>query len=65
MSDTVSLELIFIHETPEAILVKDEEDGEAHWLAKSDIEYDDSFIDVGMVAEFDVRESAAIECGFV
>lgn len=65
MDNLVSLELIFIHETDAAILVKDEEDGPANWIPKAHCEYDDSVLVPGMMAIFDIQEGAAIEAGLV
>lgn len=65
MVDHVSLELLFINETDNAIFVKDEEESKPQWVSKTDVIYDDTYLVPGMTTEFDVRESVAIECGFV
>ena len=65
MTNRVPLDLIFIHETDAAILVKDSEDGTAEFISKSDIDYDDTYLVPGMIGNFEIEESAAIEAGFV
>jgi hypothetical protein len=61
----VALELIFLSENEHSILVKDEEGGEAKWIAKRDVEYDDFVMVPGMISVFEIYESVAIEAGFV
>lgn len=65
MRESVELELIFIDETDEAVLVKDEEGGRSEWIPKSQIEYDDFVLVPGMTNLFTVNENTAIEVGFV
>lgn len=65
MTNRVTLDLIFIHETDAAILVKDSEDGCAEFISKSHVDYDDTYLVPGMIGTFEIEESAAIEAGFV
>lgn len=62
---TVELDLIFVHETEHAVLLKDDESSHAEWFSKSHVDYDDEHILPNMVGTFSIDEASAIEAGFV
>ncbi len=65
MSNRIELELIFVHETADAILIKGDEDTSAEYIAKVHVDYDDTFLVPGMVSVFEVDESIAFEVGLI
>ena len=61
-SDIVDLDLILVHRTTRAILVKEDEGAEGVWLPLSRVEVDG---EVGGIGTVSMRSALAIEKGLV
>ena len=62
-SNLITVELIIVHETAKAILVKDDEKSEGIWLPKSQVSYDKD--DINTIIEVEMEEHLAIEHEFI
>lgn len=62
MADVIDIDVILVHETGAAVLVKSDEDAEGIWLPKSQIEVDG---DIGAYGSVTVPTWLAEEKGLV